>query len=71
MATISFFPNEAGMYELAYGARSEKRLFAKSSPGSAAAGAAKMAVNAIRAVHALILEVIAYVGSGCQLDAWA
>ena len=55
------------MYEFAYGARSEKRLFEKSSPVSAAAGAAKMTVSA-KTVRALILKIIANVGSGCQLD---
>ena len=58
------------MYEFTYGARSEKRLFAKSSPESAAAGAAKMTVSEIRAVRALMLGVIAFVGSGCQSDTW-
>ena len=56
------------MYEFTYGARSEKRLFEKSSPVSAAAGAAKMTVSATRTVCALMLEVGAGVGSGCQLD---
>ena len=56
------------MYEFAYGATSEKRLFEKSSPVSAAAGAAKMTVSATRTVRELMLEVIANVGSGCQSD---
>ena len=56
------------MYEFAYGARSEKRLFEKSSPVSAAAGAAKMTVSATRTVRALMLKAIANAGSGCQLD---
>jgi hypothetical protein len=46
------------MYEFAYGAKSEKRLFEKSSPVSAAAGAAKMTVSATRTVHALMLVIL-------------
>jgi hypothetical protein len=50
------------MHRFAYGAISEKRLFVKSSPVSAAAGAAKMIVSAARTVLALMLVVVSNVG---------